>query len=844
MRLPRDVQDAIDETMRGKPVYRGPGGKVLRRLQLFEEQRGIEMASFAREIEPGEAGEEKKEKGKKLTGEDIARLYIEGARALEEGGAAESDIEEGGAEAPAAPSPAPAPPAAPPPRWRPLGPVRIPKGQTYGSKRIDVSGRVAAIAIDPASPGHILCGAAAGGIWESRNTGRSWSPRTDRMATLATGAIAFDPVSTSIVYAGTGEGNFYARLGAGLLRSTNGGATWSLLADAPFVGQGFYDISIDPNNTTNLLAATTGGLYKSTDSGRSWTRRRSQKTWKISRAGGDSPEILAASSDGLKVSTNNGQTWAAVALPGAPSAWNRLAVDHVRARPEIAYAFGASGDTAYLYRRDGRGVWHRLPTPSDLSTGQAWYDWFVAAAPDREGQVYLGAIHAHRGDLSGGTWTWTNISSKTSGDSIHPDQHAIAFDPTNPAIVYIGNDGGLYRSTDRGISWRSLNTNLAITEMEYIAQDPGSYRWLMGGTQDNGTIRFRGGPVWDHIADGDGGDCAVNSINPDSVFHSYYGMGLQRSDNRGDTWGGFIQNGRNRPGYRALFYPPMEGRGNTIAQAGQSVFISRDNGATWTEIALAGNPVASAMHMPTPDLVFVGTTDGRIFRIRWRRGAWSAATELTRPRTAWISDLHAHPRNTNRLWATSSSLGGGRVFRSDDGGSTWTDRTDGLPGLPVNAVEVDPGNANRVWVAADVGVYQSFNGGVNWRPFANGLPNVLVADLLYHPLARVLRAGTRNRGVWEIDVNGPLAKPICGRQWTGSLGPRQSRRWFTFNWPATWHMVWTVMPTSVRRGAPQLTWDVAVERADAEHVTYWITVRNLTDTTVRFEGRYCILSFH
>lgn len=81
-----------------------------------------------------------------------------------------------------------------------------------------------------------------------------------------------------------------------------------------------------------------------------------------------------------------------------------------------------------------------------------------------------------------------------------------------------------------------------------------------------------------------------------------------------------------------------------------------------------------------------------------------------------------------------------------------------------------------------------------------------------------------------------------GRQWTGTLGPNQSRRWFTFNWPAAWHVVWYMMPTTPRRGAPQIDWDVAVERGDASRVTYWITVTNRTNQTVSFEGRYAVLA--
>lgn len=194
------------------------------------------------------------------------------------------------------------------------------------------------------------------------------------------------------------------------------------------------------------------------------------------------------------------------------------------------------------------------------------------------------------------------------------------------------------------------------------------------------------------------------------------------------------------------------------------------------------------------------------------------------------------------MWATSSTVGGGRAFRSDDGGGSWTDRTGGLPNLPVNAIEVDAANRNRVWVAADLGVYQSTDGGATWADFSASLPNAYVGDLVFHPHARVLRAGTRNRGVWEIPVDGWMTQPICGVQWIGSLAANESRRWFTFGWPATWHVVWTVMPTTPRIGAPQVGWTVEVERGDSERATYWITVRNLTPVPLQFEGRFAILS--
>jgi len=828
---------------------RPPGGKVLlRQLQLLESAGFTEAAELAIQSAVSEEAREQfqaravqftatpsgipsgvgtaAEVGTGSATEDIGRMYLEVAEHL-------------------------GPPTSTGPQWRSLGPWTIPNGQTYGSSRVNVSGRVSSVAVDRGNPAHVLVGTANGGVWESFDRGTSWAARSDFAATLTIGAIAFDPSNSSTVYCGTGEGNawYNSPLGAGILRSSDGGTTWSTLCTTPFVGQGFYDIVIDPANGQHLLSAMTNGLFVSTNGGINWTQRRSSTTWSLSMAptGGASAEILAACSDGLWQSTNGGTTWNLITLPSSPGSFDRLAVDIAPSNPSVAYAWGARGATAYLWRRTG-GTWTLIGSPPGVSTTQAWYDWFVAAAPDRDTQVYCGAIEVHRGDLSGSTWTWINLTNKgASGDSIHPDQHAIAFEPGNPNTIYIGNDGGLFRSNNRGINWQHCNNGLVISEFEYLAQNYGSSRWLIGGTQDNGTQRWTGSSTWEHIADGDGGDCGVNRANPTTVFHTYFGMSPERSSSAGN-WGSWTWIAPPIPaGEGSLFYPPFETsatNGDTIALGGDALYISRNNGSAWTRLAYPSNARSSALYIPNADNVYVGTTNGRIFRTQWNGSSWTTLTALTTPRSgAYVSDLFVDPNNLSRIWATHRTMGGGRVFRSDNGGSSWLDRTTtALPALPINAIEVDPGNANRIWVAADLGVYQSFDGGASWTDFSNGLPHMLVGDLIFHPHARVLRAGTRNRGVWEIPVDGWMTQPICGLQWTGSLSGNQTQRWFTFNWPATWHVVWTIMPTTPRSGAAQVSWTVQVERANAEYVTYWIAVSNLTPDPVSFEGRYCILS--
>jgi len=683
----------------------------------------------------------------------IARLYAESAEQL-----------------------AASPPGAP--SWRSLGPITIPNGQTYGASRANVSGRVAAVVVDPSDPKHLLVGAANGGVWESNDRGATWAPRTDNAATLTVGALAFDPVHPGTVLCGTGEGNWWSYLGAGILRSTDGGTTWSTLCRDPFLGQGFYDVRFVPAVSGRLLAAVTSGLYSSSDGGTTWTQRHAGRTWSVAV---DAGEALAGSADGVHRSTDGGLTWTAVALPGAPGSFDRLAVAIAPSNPAVAYAWGAQGANAYLWRRTGTG-WSTVGTPAGVSTGQAWYDWFLGVAPDRDDQVFLGAIDAYRGDLTGGSWTWLDISTKgPSGDSIHPDQHAIAFEPGNPNTLYIGCDGGLFTSPDRGVTWRHLNNGLVISEFEYLAQDATSTTWLFGGLQDNGSARWTGSPTWDHTADGDGGDSAVNRTNPSVVWHTYYGMSPEVSYSGGDwnSWNSVpppVPAGEGSP-----FYPPVEcslTNGDTFAIAGNALYVTRDNGANWKRLPYPAAASGASLAIPTADGIWVGTADGQIFRTTWNGSAWSGLAALSSPRPgAYLSDLLVSSSGLT-LWAVSRTFGGGRVFLSTDSGVTWSDRSANLPALPVNAIAIDPTDAQRLWVAADLGVYQTVDGGQSWSAFGAGLPNAYVGDLLFNPTGRVLRAGTRNRGVWEINADTTVSTGPLYRYWNATTADH----FYTTNW--------------------------------------------------------------
>jgi hypothetical protein len=640
--------------------------------------------------------------------------------------------------------------------WQFLGPTNIPNGQTYGSNRVAVIGRVACIAVDPGNAAHLLLGAAGGGIWESTTTGTSWAPRSDFLPSLAIGAIAFDPTMPSRVYAGSGEGNWYRMLGAGVYKSTNGGTTWSVIATAPFVGAGFYDLVIDPQNPAILYAATTIGFYVSTNSGVNWTLKRNVVCWDISVGViGTNMEILVAFQDGLFVSTAGGNSLTAVTLPSDPAgSWSRLAVDRVRATPGVAYAFGAKGTLAHIWRRNA-GTWTKITSLPALNVNQAWYDWYVAATPNDTNEVYLGAIDTLRGNLSGTTWSWTNISTQ-GANSIHPDQHCLTFSPTNSSTIYAGNDGGIYRSASKGATWTALNNGLGITEIEYMAGfASSSFGNLMAGTQDNGTILRNPGPAWRNIADGDGGDCGINQLS-NKLFHSFFNPTLQRGtlSGTGVVWVNLVP---PPSGGSSLFYPPVEVAETTVAIGANPLIYSLSGDAAtstsgFSTLSLPGGIIPSAMRARNPASLLIGATSGAMRRVTFIGGTPTIDT-LATPRAANISCIAIDPSNPNRYWVTISQTGGGRVYRSEDSGASWTDcTTAGLPDIPINSIVVDPANYKRGFVAGDRGVYETTNLGASWAVYGVGLPNAMAADLLLHAQDRMLTCGTRNRGAWAISL--------------------------------------------------------------------------------------------
>jgi photosystem II stability/assembly factor-like uncharacterized protein len=717
-----------------------PQGKALARLQYFELQRGL--AAPMRAKSRGAA--------RPATRQVRKRVRVNAAAA----------------QAPIAPA---FKAAAQLPVWRELGPTLVPHGQTYGSgpgSTPAVAGRCSGVIVDRNDSTHLVLCSAGGGLWGSHDGGATWAPLTDSQPTLVMGAIVQSRSAPHVVYAATGDGDGQLPYGVGLLRSSDGGQTWTHAPSAALVGEAVYDLAVEPGDALRVWIAALSGLYFSRDGGATVQRVLGEQCWSLSLPATNAQEIFAACASGLLRSGDGGGTWTRAALPGSGSAssFERLEVCHAPSQPGIVYVAGclAGGNRPLLWRRGAAGAaFAAEASPGSMQITQAWYDWCLQVAPDDANLVYWGAIDLYRGRRGTAGMAWSNISSRKNGDSIHPDQHFVTFDSANPRIVYACNDGGLFRSPDGGDHWQSLNPGLGITEFEYLAQLESDPAWLLGGTQDNGTLTNAGLRRWDQVALGDGGDCAAVDRGAASIcYHSYYDMPIERAAALGAqafTWTDVSPPTPN--GYQALFYPPLEAGGSVLVKAGATVWVSADEGNAWEEVALptshnARPDLATALAIVGEKTLLVGTVAGRVYRIVRSASGWAGATvtTLTPPGNGYVSDIAVVGKTARTLWLSCSHGGGGHLFRSLDGGVTWADRSTKLPDVAVSALVVDPRNSRTVYVATDQGVYRTTNSGGAWNRFSNGLPNAIVGDLVLHAGSRVLRAGTRSRGAWEVSL--------------------------------------------------------------------------------------------
>ena len=651
-------------------------------------------------------------------------------------------------------------------QWTHIGPSVTTSG-AWGR----VSGRVTSIIVHPTNPSIVYVSGAQGGVWRTTDNGATWMALTDDQPSLAMGALAFDPNNPSVIYAGTGEQNFSldSYYGNGVLKSVNGGVTWAALGAATFARQTISRIVVSPSNSQVVFAAANAGLYRSTDGGVTWARVLAGiATDVIAMPGSGSVFYSAIHSSGVFKSTDGGANWTKLTTGLPASNIGRIHLTISVAAPNTLLASFTARDNKLegLYRSADAGAnWTKLTNTPNVFGGQGWYNVSLGIHPTNTNLIYFGGLSLWR-SLDGGA-TWANVSNPRDYFlDVHPDQHAVAFNPQNPSVIWIGNDGGVWRSDNGGDTWLSRNDGLSLTQFQTVALHPTNDALAFGGTQDNGIQKYTGNSEWRETRTGDNGSTYFDFNNPTTVYSTYVLGSLLKSLSAGEpgTWAGATNgipftNG-NADGRSAFYAPFTMSPTNPLQLAFGSyrVWYTTDGATNWNAISgdVTGGGVIMAITMAANGArVWTGSSDAQVWRGDLNGGAWSF-TSVTKPPlpNRAITRIAAHPSDAQTAYISYSGFGTDHVFKTTDGGATWTSANSGLPDIPVNVVLVDPNNPGTVYAGTDIGVYRSTEAGQNWMPFGTGLPNVAVFDLALRKNSNVLRAATHGRGMWEIQATG------------------------------------------------------------------------------------------
>ena len=673
--------------------------------------------------------------------------------------------------------------------WRPLGPIGFFDNGTFGAAGQVDAGRVTSVAVSPTDSRTVFVGT-IGGVWKTTTAGGSWTPLTDDQCSLVIGSVKIDPQNPSIVYASTGETQAssyqftFSGGGCGVLRSADGGASWSRVGNATLptsygAQSGIRDIYIDPAtagsaSSTTLLAATMGGLYRSTNSGTSWTRvlagraapvvaLAAQPTRLFSGAGSFSGNVIPAAARGIYTSTDGGVTW--TMLPPLPGVDN-TAIDRVElatsaARPSSVWAAVGNGTNSSLlglFRWDQDvQQWTTIQTSalyaadSRQNLGNVTGSMLIVGVdPSDANRLYIAGNRAYRTTDGGATWT-------TMAKEIHDDWRGFTIDPSNANTLWAATDGGVYVSTDRGDTWAGRSFGLNISQFfAGISADPKGLA-IMGGTQDDGTHLFGGSAIWDGFFGGDGGYSAINQQNPsvkygEAQWNSAIG-GLDLTRRSGTVVTNRMNSGINAA-EPAAFLPPViidPNDGTTLYTATDRVYRTTNEAVSWTAITgglTAGrNPTSSVISLAISadsKTIWAASDDERVWVSRNNGATFS---EVSPPKTNWyITRVVVDPQNSAHALVLTTGYGIPHVRETTDAGVTWKNITGSLPDVPANSAAFIPGGT--MIVGTDIGVYQTTDDGATWQAGPAGLPAIIVTDLLYLPAVNTLVAGTHGRGMW------------------------------------------------------------------------------------------------
>ena len=651
--------------------------------------------------------------------------------------------------------------------WENLGP-----NSTVGG--YSGTGRVNSIAIDPTNENIVYVGTAGGGLWKSTNGGNSWTPKTDMLGTLGVSTIVIDNNNSDIIYLATGDCEAYDNYSIGVLKSTDGGNTWQTTGlDWSLTNtRVIHKLVQDPDNENTLIAATSIGMYRTTNAGASWTQVMTGNVRDvIARATASTSTYFAVKQVVLNGgiingemyrSTNNGSSWN---LTQTISGTNRVKLGVSEDNPNYVYALASDdGNSGFLglYRSTNNGSSFSLRSSSpnllgwaidgNDTGGQGWYDLAFTVDPNDVNRVHVGGVN-HWYSTNGGTsWTMSNYwTGNATFPVVHSDKHEFLFSPSGD--LWESNDGGIYKSTDAGLTWTDKTSNLEISQMYAVGISQTSTR-IMAGLQDNGS-KFRNNNNWTHEIGGDGMNCAINPDNDDVLYGCIQLGKMRRSLNGGASWSNIHLNIPGTPtGAWVTPYSLDPQNSSTIIAGYDDVWKSEDQGNTWENI---GNNVANGGRLEhlviapsDSDVIYTGRTNS-LYRTIDGGVTWDQMTIPGSP----ISEITVSTNDPMTIYTVLGNYENGKkVYKSNDGGSTWDNISGSLPNLRALSITIHEDGDETVYVGMDMGVYYRGLSDNDWTLYNTSLPNVEVSDLKIKEATNELFIATYGRGVWKNSTIG------------------------------------------------------------------------------------------
>ncbi len=677
----------------------------------------------------------------------------------------------------------------PPPPWESMGPHNR-------------GGRTLAIALNPQNTNTIYAGSASGGLWKSTTAGvgaSAWTQVPTGFPVLGVSTIAIDPTDTLTMYIGTGEvynyeaagtgaafRNTRGSYGMGILKTTDGGLTWSKSLDWSYNQQhGIWMIKMDPTDANTIYAATTEGIYKTTNAGTTWNQVLDVVMGTDLVIHPDNPNIILAACGnfaspgfGIYKSANGGVSWQHITT-GLPTYYEgKIQLGFAPSDPDIVYAsigngFSSATGASWLCRSENFGSSWTIKNTEDYSRWQGWFSHDVAVSPTDPNQIMVIGINVWNSENGG-----DSLRLRTTGGAgfdnppiegpdgsslyVHSDAHDVIYHPTNPNQVYVASDGGIHRSDDGGFNWYGANGGYQTAQFyNGMSTSQNDTDFMMGGLQDNGTIRWNGDLSWTRVSGGDGSWTAIHPLTDEFYFTSWQWLNMLRTDNGGQDFSylDFDDYQQDPTSFIAPFVlAPSNG---TVMYAGTAVMAkSNDLGDTWAIInngnPLDGNPILSMEVSPQiSNVLYAGTAPNN-----GQRGHLFVTTtgNFFTDRTAdlpdrYPMDITVDPTNPAVAYVVYSGFGTGHVFKTENFGLSWEDISDNLPDVPTNAVIVDPLLPNHVYVGNDLGVFVSTIGGTQWEAYQDGLATAtMIFDLKISGPNRKLRAATHGNGAFQRDL--------------------------------------------------------------------------------------------